>query len=230
MISLEETVLRLVLGAVIGGIIGFEREVHGRAAGFRTQLIVCVAAVLIMIISENYYLKMTHIDASFRIDPARIAASALIGIGFLGAGVIIKSGFTVRGLTTAATIWIVSALGLAIGGGFYIAAILTSIITIVTLVILRKIEKNVRILIYKSITVSTGITDTAEETINSLLRGHGLHIHSVDYEKDPVAGKLVYTYRISTRNKRVMGDVFLKLSALDFAKHVKIDGGDSAIL
>ncbi len=230
MISFEETVLRLVLGAFIGGAIGFEREMHGRAAGLRTQLIVCVAAVLIMIISENYHLKMTYIDDSFRIDPARIAAGALIGIGFLGAGVIIKSGFTVRGLTTAATIWVVSALGLAVGGGFYFAAILTSLITIMALVMLRKIEKSVRILIYKTIIISTGITDAAEEKITSLLLDHGLKVLSVDYEKDPAAEELVYTYRVSTRNKHAMGGVFLKLSTLDFAKHVKIDGGDRALL
>jgi putative Mg2+ transporter-C (MgtC) family protein len=230
MISLEETILRLALGAFIGGVIGFEREVHGRAAGFRTQLIVCVAAVLIMIISENYYLKLEHIDDSFRIDPARLASGALIGIGFLGAGVIIKSGFTVRGLTTAATIWIVSAIGLAIGGGFYIAAIFTSLITIMALVVLRKVEKSVKILSYKSIIVSTGITDTAEGLITSLLRDHGLHIHSIDYEKDPAADELVYTYRISTRNKNAMGDIFIKINALDFVKYVKIDGGDSVLL
>jgi putative Mg2+ transporter-C (MgtC) family protein len=116
MISLQETILRLLLGAIIGGIIGFEREIHGRAAGFRTQLIVCVAAVLIMIVSENYYFYLQTFDPTIRIDPARISAGALIGIGFLGAGVIVKSGFAIRGLTTAASIWIVSTIGLAIGG------------------------------------------------------------------------------------------------------------------
>ena len=113
MIPPHEMVIRLLLGAVLGGVIGFEREVHGQAAGFRTQLLVCVAAVLIMIVSENYYFHLLlenpdllKQDSAFRIDPARIAAGAVIGIGFLGAGAIIKSGFIIRGLTTAASIWI----------------------------------------------------------------------------------------------------------------------------
>jgi putative Mg2+ transporter-C (MgtC) family protein len=93
MIPTTEILLRLLLAAIIGGVIGFEREVHGRAAGFRTQLIVCVAAVLIMVVSENYYFYIRGLDPLIRIDPARIAAGALIGIGFLGAGVIIKSGY-----------------------------------------------------------------------------------------------------------------------------------------
>jgi putative Mg2+ transporter-C (MgtC) family protein len=112
MIPIQEILIRLLLGAVIGGIIGFEREIHGRSAGFRTQLLVCVAAVLIMVVSENYYFHIHNLDDTLRIDPARISAGALIGIGFLGAGVIIKSGFAIRGLTTAASIWIVSAIGL----------------------------------------------------------------------------------------------------------------------
>ena len=104
MIPVYEMIIRLLLGALIGGIIGFERELHGRAAGFRTQLLVCVAAVLIMVISENYYFHLHNLDSTLRIDPARISAGALMGIGFLGDGVIIKSGYRVRGLTTAASI------------------------------------------------------------------------------------------------------------------------------
>ena len=155
MIPVNEIIIRLLLGALIGGIVGFERESHGRAAGFRTQLIVCVASVLIMIISENYYFKIHTLDPTLRIDPARISAGALIGIGFLGAGVIIKSGFAIRGLTTAASIWIVSAIGLAVGAGLYFEGIATFIITITALMALRKIERKIKVLRYKIITVST---------------------------------------------------------------------------
>jgi putative Mg2+ transporter-C (MgtC) family protein len=166
MISYYEIVIRLLLGAAIGGLIGFEREIHGRAAGFRTQLIVCVAAVLIMIISENYYHYMQGLDQSLRIDPARIASSALVGIGFLGAGVIIKSGFSIRGLTTAASIWIVSAVGLAIGAGLYFEGAVTAVITIIALMTLRMIERKIKVLRYNRITVSTPVsTEHGEEMI-----------------------------------------------------------------
>lgn len=222
MISTQEIILRLLLGAIIGGIIGFEREVHGRAAGFRTQLIVCVAAVLIMIVSVNYYLNLQYIDPSFRIDPARISAGALIGIGFLGAGVIIKSGFAVRGLTTAASLWIVSAIGLTIGAGLYFEGIITAVITITALFMLRKLEKKIKILLYRTIIISTRITENIEETINSILSDYGIYIHSIDYEKNQSKEELIYSFHVSTRDKSVIKEIFLKLSALEFIKEIKI--------
>jgi len=219
---MAEMVLRLILGAVIGGIIGFERESHGRAAGLRTQLIVCVAAVLIMIISQSYHFYLQHIDPSLRIDPARIAAGALMGIGFLGAGVIIKSGAAIRGLTTAASIWIVSVIGLAIGGGFYIEAIVTFLITIAALVLLRRVEKYIKALQFKTIIVSAPVVENVEETVVSILREYGVQVNSVDYEKDRVRGELIYNFNISTRNSAVMRELFLRIGALEVVKTLKI--------
>jgi putative Mg2+ transporter-C (MgtC) family protein len=228
MVSITEITLRLILGAIIGGIIGFEREIHGRAAGFRTQLLVCVAAVLIMIISENFYLKLNYLDPSLRIDPARIAASALIGIGFLGAGVIVKSGYTIRGLTTAASIWIVSVIGLAIGGGFYIEATIAFLVTLIALVILRKIEKNLKILVYKTVTVSSGISENAEGIISSIFRDSGIRINSVDYDKNTMDSTMSFIFSISTRDKRVIKDVFHKIAALDFIKTVRVNSREDS--
>jgi len=222
MASTEEIILRLILGVIIGGVVGFERESHGRAAGFRTQLIVCVASVLIMIVSENYYFRLKYVDPAFRIDPARIASGALIGIGFLGAGVIIKSGFTIRGLTTAASIWMVSAIGLAIGGGFYLEGITASAITLIALVMLRKVEKNIRTLQFRTIAVVTHIAEDIEETISSILSDSGVNIHSVDYEKDKTKGELIYSFSISTRNKGVIKDIFLRLGTLESIRAVRI--------
>lgn len=231
MITIYEAVFRLLLGAVIGGIIGLEREVHGRAAGFRTQLIVCVAAVLIMIISENFYFYMQHINPSVRIDPARIAAGAIMGIGFLGAGVIVKSGFAIRGLTTAASIWIVSAIGLSIGGGMYIEGLTAFLITVLALVVLRMVEKRINTLEYKFITISTQSTEeTAEEQITSLFLKYGINIHSVDYESDRVRKEFVYNFNISTNNRKALREVFSKLTGLEFIKSIKIDGQDKLAL
>ncbi len=224
MIPTTEIILRLLLGAVIGGVIGFERESHGRAAGLRTQLIVCVAAVLIMIISQNYHFYLRHIDPSLRIDPARIAAGALMGIGFLGAGVIIKSGAAIRGLTTAASIWIVSVIGLAIGGGFYIEAIVTFLITIIALVSLRRVEKYIRVLQFKTIIVSAPVVENVEETISSMLAEHGVQVNSVDYEKDRAKGELIYNFNVSTRNSGVMKELFSKIGALEVVRTLKING------
>ena len=222
MVPAYEIIFRLLLGALVGGIIGFEREVHGRAAGFRTQLIVCVAAVLIMIVSENYYFYLHNLDSSLRIDPARISAGALIGIGFLGAGVIIKSGFAIRGLTTAASIWIVSAIGLSIGGGLYLEGIVTTAITIIALLALRIIEKKIRILRFKNIIISVPATENAEETVRSIIVNTGFKIHSVDYERDQSEGKITYYFTTSTRERGVVRQLFAKLSSLDFITAIKI--------
>lgn len=221
-----ETILRLLLGAIIGGIIGFEREVHGRAAGFRTQLIVCVAAVLIMTVSKNYYMYIRQIDPALQIDPARIASGAVIGIGFLGAGVIIKSGFAIRGLTTAASIWIVSAIGLAIGAGLYLEGIVTFLITIVALVILRRLEKNIKTLQYKVITITTVVTEDAEERITSVFSDFGINIHSTDCERDRTKEEFIYSFSVSMKDKDAVKNVFLMLGKMDFIKRIKTDSQD----
>jgi len=223
MIPVYEIIIRLLLGSIIGGIIGFEREIHGRAAGFRTQLIVCVAAVLIMIISENYYHYLQTIDQSLRIDPARIASSALVGIGFLGAGVIIKSGFAVRGLTTAASIWIVSAIGLAIGAGLYFEGMVTAVITILALMTLRMIERKIKVLRYNRITVSTPLsTEHREEMITTLITNHGFHIHSIDYEKSSERGEITYKMNVSSRDKKAGRQIFNELISYDYVNTVRV--------
>ena len=224
MIPGTEAIIRLFLGALIGGIIGFERESHGRAAGFRTQLIVCVASVLIMLISENYYFNVNRFDPALRIDPARISAGALIGVGFLGAGVIIKSGFAIRGLTTAASIWIVSAIGLAIGAGLYLEGIATSAITILALMALRTMEKRIKVLRYAIITVSTPLLEDREDTIASMLLNHGFHIHSVNYERTAAKSELVYRFSVSSRDRNAAKQLFSELGAMDFVNTLRING------
>jgi len=224
MIPTYEIFIRLFLGALIGGIVGFEREVHGRAAGFRTQLIVCVASVLIMIVSENYYFHIHSLDPTLRIDPARISAGALIGIGFLGAGVIVKSGFAIRGLTTAASIWIVSAIGLAIGGGLYLEGISTAVITIIALMSLRSVEKKIKVQRYKIISISTPLNEDRENIITAAILEHGFHIHSINFEKSRSKGELTYNITVSCRDKNAIKTIFHKLSSMDFINNLVISG------
>lgn len=129
--------MRLVLAAVLSGAIGFEREFHGRAAGFRTHILLCIGSTLIMLTSIHIF---DIYNARTTCDPARIAAGVITGIGFLGAGTIMHSKSAVRGLTTAASLWIVTGLGLAVGSGLYFGAIVTTILTIVTLMFFSKLE------------------------------------------------------------------------------------------
>ncbi|MDO8603770.1 MAG: MgtC/SapB family protein [Candidatus Omnitrophota bacterium] len=137
MITDIQVASRLFLAAALGGIIGFERQKHNkRIAGLRTHILVTVGSALIMLVS--IYLFEAYAGKA-PVDPARIAAGVVTGIGFLGAGTIIRSGENVQGLTTAASLWTVSGIGLAVGCGFYIAGCTASIITLATLYLLRKI-------------------------------------------------------------------------------------------
>ncbi len=137
MISDMQVILRLLLGAALGGLVGFEREKHNkRIAGFRTHILVCVGSTLIMLTS--IYIFNVY-SGNAVVDPARIAAGVVTGIGFLGAGTIIRSRASVTGLTTAASLWTVSGIGLAVGCGFYIAGVVTTVIVLAALYILRRV-------------------------------------------------------------------------------------------
>jgi putative Mg2+ transporter-C (MgtC) family protein len=139
----EELVMAVrVFGAlVIGAAIGFERTFHGRPAGFRTHALVCVASALLMLVTvyQSHWMTETPIDA-IRIDPTRMAQGIMTGIGFLGAGVIFKEGLTVRGLTTAASIWVTAAIGILVGIGFWFAAIVGAAAVLLVLAVFRFIE------------------------------------------------------------------------------------------
>ena len=129
--------LRLLVSAVLGGFVGIERENKKRAAGLRTHVLVCIGSALVMVLSEYLFHQYQGLT---NVDPARLGAQVISGIGFLGAGTIIKQGISVQGLTTAASLWAVACIGLATGSGFYSAAIIAAVIVFVTLRSLGKFE------------------------------------------------------------------------------------------
>jgi putative Mg2+ transporter-C (MgtC) family protein len=134
-----EAAVKLTLAAALGGLLGFEREKHGRAAGFRTYIMVGMGSCLMMMVSihiEEIY-RSFGAEGVVRIDPGRIASYALAGIGFLGAGAIITGRGSVRGITTAAGMWAMTGVGLAIGSGYYIPGILASLLSFLILYVLR---------------------------------------------------------------------------------------------
>ena len=134
----SEALLRLVLAAFLGGLIGVERELREREAGLRTHLLVALGSALFTIVSAYGFEDFLNSGQSVvRADPTRIAAQIVTGIGFLGAGAIIRQGLSVRGLTTAATLWVVAAVGLASGAGYYSGAIITTLIVLFALYPLR---------------------------------------------------------------------------------------------
>jgi putative Mg2+ transporter-C (MgtC) family protein len=136
--STWEIILKLILACILGGLIGIERESLNRPAGFRTYTLVCVGSTLAMLVSlDMYFQYYQNVNA----DPGRIAAQVVSGIGFLGAGTIMKEGATVRGLTTAAGLWGVACVGLAVGAGMYVPAIVTTVLILLVLVYFAKFEE-----------------------------------------------------------------------------------------
>jgi putative Mg2+ transporter-C (MgtC) family protein len=146
---------RLGLAVLLGGLIGLEREKRSRPAGLRTMIIVCLGATIIMIVSAHVPMQFLRGPGEevIRVDPARIAAGIVTGIGFLGAGVVLKLGDIVRGVTTAATIWFVAGLGIVIGQSHYVLAVTATILALVVLWAMHYVEALFRTGVYRSVTL-----------------------------------------------------------------------------
>jgi putative Mg2+ transporter-C (MgtC) family protein len=177
MILAQEIAIRLLIATVLSGIIGYEREIHGRAAGLRTTILVGVGSCLIMITSM--YLHSIY-QGSAMVDPSRIAAQVVSGIGFLGAGTIIRFHASVRGLTTAAGLWAVAGIGLAVGSGFYSAAFLATGFIFVVLVALSKFERRINRVTDKTLNIEAvgGIELLSE--ISNVIHGLNAQIKKID--------------------------------------------------
>ena len=132
-----EYIFRIILSEILGALIGYERQFKHKSAGLRTNILVCIGSCLIMILSNLLY---EQVEGKTNADPARLAAQVVSGIGFLGAGAIIKEGVNVIGLTTAACIWVVSGVGLAVGAGYYIIAVFASLLVYIILEILSQMD------------------------------------------------------------------------------------------
>lgn len=141
MISIYAILLRLLLAALLGGVIGYERQRHDWAAGLRTHMLVCLGAALTMIVSMDGFGDVLN-KPGVSLDPSRVAAQVISGIGFLGAGTILfMKNKVIKGLTTAAGLWTTAAIGLSAGGGMYITSTATAVIALIILAAIKPIEK-----------------------------------------------------------------------------------------
>lgn len=135
-----DILIRLSLALLLGGLIGLEREQSNHAAGLRTNILVCLGACLLMLLSIYGFSDFVE-EPNVRVDPARLAAAVITGVGFLGAGTILFTGKSITGLTTAASLWVVAAIGLAVGAGFYFASASVTVMVLLTLWLFNKLEK-----------------------------------------------------------------------------------------
>lgn len=196
-------ITRIAIALLIGGLIGFERTFHGRPAGFRTHSLVCVASTLLMLVTvyQSNWMTASPID-TIRTDPTRMAQGIMTGIGFLGAGVIFKEGLTVRGLTTAASIWMTATLGILVGVGFYLPAVIGSIATLLVLGVFRAIEAHLPAEFYAHHAIKfTRESIIPELELRRLIGEHGFTIANLSHRLTEMGKVFEYRMVIRTRDR-----------------------------
>jgi putative Mg2+ transporter-C (MgtC) family protein len=177
-----DMVARIAAGAILGGIIGYERDVHRRPVGLRTHLIVAMTAATFMVISSQFvYYQHFGKDDLVEVDASRIAASVVSGIGFLAGGAILRTGISVQGFTTAAGLWLVTAIGMCAGAGMFVEAAVVTTFGIIALTVLRRFEdKDVR---RRRVSVVLGPEAIGIEPVADALRSLGATVVEVEYER-----------------------------------------------
>ncbi len=182
MISHTDMLLRIAAGAALGGVIGYERDVHRRPVGLRTHLIVAMAAATFMVVSSQFaYWQHYGKDDLVEVDGSRIAASVVSGIGFLAGGAILRTGITIQGLTTAAGLWLVTAIGMCAGAGMYLEGAVVTCMGIVALTVLRRFEdKDVQ---RRRVSVVLGADAGGVGQIVDAIRAIGAVAAEVEYER-----------------------------------------------
>ena len=198
MFTEQVVIIRLVCALILGGIIGLEREFHGREAGFRTHILVTMGSALFTLLSLYFCETFKILGAT---DPSRIAAQVVTGIGFLGAGAIIRSGTSIRGLTTAASLWAMAGVGMATGAGFYSAALVCSFLVFSSLVLLTRIDRRLtRREIYRIIHIESAHSTGTMEEIRKILSQYRADVRN-------------YNARKTSANNRFVFEVNIKLSS-----------------
>jgi putative Mg2+ transporter-C (MgtC) family protein len=196
-----DPMLRLLVAASLGSLIGIEREIRGRDAGFRTQLLVALGSALAMVVSLHFARQFGDANpgaSTLRIDPARMAYGVMGGIGFLGAGVIMRRETGVKGLTTAASLWCTAAVGLACGFGMYAVAVFATLLVVFTLIVLHRLDNCLPSRTAKTLTVKLPAGDGDNVArVRKALKTRRMRLGSFDYSRDFQSNIETITFRMS---------------------------------
>lgn len=199
MISHAEMVARIAIGAALGGVIGYERDRHGRPVGLRTHLIVAMASATFTVLSSQFpYWQHYGKDDLVEVDTSRIAASVVSAVGFLAGGAILRTGLTVQGLTTAAGLWLVTAIGMCAGAGMYIESAAATAMGISALTVLRRFEDKNDHILRRRVSVVLGDDTVGASGVIEALSNLGAFISDVEYEKrlDDNKKRIVATFDV----------------------------------
>ena len=223
------TLGKILIAAILGGAVGFERESHGQAAGFRTNLLVSIGACLMMMLSLEMEQLYRHLDsrAVVRLDPGRIASYAIASMGFLGGGAIIKGKGSVRGLTTAASLWLVTGLGLAVGAGFMLPAIATTGVCLLILYNLRHFKDYFSRDIYTVLTLAfRGLARPLEEIKAVIAEYPTLKIQFINYHHHRPDHHVTYRLRLHSKEHMPWGIITNRLLQLPGLEELVWEEGD----
>ena len=212
-------VFRLVLSAVLSGVIGFEREFHGRAAGFRTHILLCVGSTLIMLTSIHIF---DVYSGRVPVDPARLAAGVVTGIGFMGAGTIMRYKASVRGLTTATSLWVVAGIGLAVGSGLYFGALATTLIAVIALMFFSRLEHvMIRKNWYKTVVIETKDGLEQLKKIKEAISEYGSEINDLEADRSKDGTHMILKFGLKLTTNMHNAQLIEEIACLEGVKSVK---------
>ncbi|AEE95477.1 MgtC/SapB family protein [Mahella australiensis] len=211
-LTIWEMLVRMALACVLGGVVGWEREVVQKPAGFRTHVLVCVGSALTMLISVFMYNRMQTVSAALP-DPARLGAQVISGIGFLGAGTIIKEGPNIRGLTTAASLWAVACIGLAIGIGYYSAALASTAFVVIILDVFNRLEDTKIFAPKQTMRIAVSIKDQPGHLaiLAQALGDMGVSINNIKIERYDGQDEVLVLLKLKMTENVTQQDIFNKL-------------------
>jgi putative Mg2+ transporter-C (MgtC) family protein len=215
----SSVLFRLALAVLLGGVIGMEREMHGRPAGFRTHIVVCLGATMMIVASEYY---QAYGDPGTVFDPNRMAAGIITGIGFLGAGAIMREENMVRGLTTAGCIWFVAGLGIVIGKGLFPLALWGTLLVFVMLVFFRYVESWMSVESYGELSIRMGLEsyESIKDRCVEIIREHKFLIQETRYRIDRVNQEVQLDYVLTYSKGKSQEDLLMTISRLDGIREI----------
>jgi putative Mg2+ transporter-C (MgtC) family protein len=210
---------KLGLSALLGGLVGFERELHHQSAGLRTHMVVALGSCLIMLVS----IHMNDLSAN-KSDPARIAAQVVAGVGFLGAGAIMRSGLSVRGLTTAACLWTVAGIGLAVGSGFWKPAVMTTLMVLIATYVFQKLEIRLTKGRYlRKFVVQARESAALVAALEGILQRSGSTVREIDIQRNIVEKKMSVSITASCPEDHDVDKLSRAFGELPDVEKVEID-------
>ncbi|MDH5657501.1 MAG: MgtC/SapB family protein, partial [Spirochaetia bacterium] len=204
--------IRLLGALAAGSLIGIERNLHGRPAGLRTHAIVSLSTSMLMLLPFYYELTATREMYEYlRLDPTRMAQGIMTGIGFLGAGVIIKESYSIRGLTTAASIWLSSALGIMFGAGLYFPALAAMVLSLAALSFYRLVENNIPSMRYAKLRLKINKKGLDDRLFLEILQKYNIRVSKTSYRKTAGRGYLFYEMTMHSRNEYTFERLYSEL-------------------